>query len=252
MQSYLKSNDPFLRLNALKALANLPAETIVSSADALMDDPVISVRFEAMLRLAPFAQQLSPGRKMVFDKVVSEYINVQQGLTDRPEGFLNQGIVLGLTGRSNDAEAIYLSGIKRFPAFIPYYMNLADVYRLQNEEVKAKEFIDKGLTLQPKNAELHYALGLWYVRQNDHENGTKELKKAFDIDPANATVAYGYAVSLFSAGKVHDAIRILENFLNKNGNNTTILDGLISICQDQKLVGEANKYSALRREVFGY
>jgi tetratricopeptide (TPR) repeat protein len=252
VQTYLQSSDAFLRLNALKAVANFPPETILSSADALMDDPVRSVRFEAMLRLAPFAQQLSPGRKMVFDKVVNEYINVQQGLTDRPEGFLNQGIVLGLTGRPNDAEAIYLSGIKRFPAFVPYYMNLADVYRSQNEEVKAKEFIDKGLTLQPKNAELHYALGLWCVRQNDHVNGTQELKKAFDIDPANATVTYGYAVSLFSAGKVPDAIRILENFLTKNGNNTTILDGLISICQDQKLAGEANKYLSLRREVFGY
>lgn len=252
LQSYLQSSDPFLRLNALKALAAFPVETIVSSSDALMDDPVTSVRFEAMLRLAAYTQQLSPERKMVFDKVMNEYVNVQQGLTDRPEDFLNQGIVFGQTGRWNDAEAIYLSGVKRFPNFIPFYINLADVYRSQNEEAKAKEFIDKGLRLQPQNADLHYALGLWYVRQNDHVKGIEELKKAFDMNPVNATAAYGYAIALFSTGKAPDAIRVLENFLVKNGNSTTILDGLISICQDQKLDDKANKYSLLRKEVFGY
>jgi tetratricopeptide (TPR) repeat protein len=252
IQNYLQSPDAFLRLNALKALTSFPAETVLSSADNLMNDAIASVRFEAILRLAPFSQQLSSERKMVFDKVLNEYLAIQQGLTNRPEGFLNQGIVLGMTGRLNEAEAVYLSGIKRFPKFVLFYMNLADVYRSQNLEAKAKEYIDKGLVLQPKNTDLHYALGLWYVRQNDHAKGIEELGKAFSIDPSNASAAYGYAVAQFSIGKASEAIAILENFLNKNGNNPTILDGLISICQDQKLFDKTNKYASLRKDVFGY
>jgi tetratricopeptide (TPR) repeat protein len=252
IQKFLQDSDPFLRLNALKALTNFPAETILSSADALINDPVTSVRLEAMLRLAPYTQQLLPERKALFNKVITEYINIQQGLTHRPDGFLNQGIVLGLTGRLNEAEAIYLSGIKRFPRFVLFYMNLADVYRSQNQEAKSKEFIDKGLQLQSKNADLHYALGLWYVRNKDHAKGVEELRKAFDIDPSNASAAYGYAVALFSFGKAPAAIAILENFFLENGNNAIILDGLISICQDQKLFDKTNKYASLRKEVFGY
>jgi tetratricopeptide (TPR) repeat protein len=252
VQNNLQSNDPFLRLNALKAITNFPAETIISSADALLNDPVSSVRFEAMLRLSPFLQQLSEERKVVFEKVLNEYIVIQQGLTHRPEGFLNQGIVFGMTGRSNEAEAIYLSGIKRFPKFILFYMNLADLYRSQNREAKAKEFIDNGLLIEPKNADLHYALGLWFIRQGAKERGIDELRQAFIIDPSNPTTTYGYAVALFSTGRQSGAVRILENFIDKYGNNATILDGLISICQEQKLLQKTNRYVTLRKDVFGY
>jgi len=252
IQNYLQSNDPFIRVNALKALANYPTETVLSSADALLNDPVTSVRFEAMLRLAPFTQQLREERKPVFEKVLNEYISIQHALTHRPEGFLNQGIVFGMTGRSNEAESIYLSGIQRFPKFVLFYINLADLYRSQNRESKAKEFIGKGLLFEPKNADLHYALGLWFIRQNDKIQGVDELRQAFTLHPSNPSAAYGYAVALFSTGRQLEAINILETYISKNGNNAVILDGLISICQDQKLHEKANRFSMLRKEVFGY
>jgi tetratricopeptide (TPR) repeat protein/ssDNA-binding Zn-finger/Zn-ribbon topoisomerase 1 len=252
VQAYLQSPDAMLRLSALKALTNFPPETVLSFADRLLDDPVAAVRFEAMLRLAASTQQLSPERKVVFDKVFNEYNGIQQGLTNRPEGYLNQGIVLGMTGKWSEAEAIYLQGLKRFPKFVLLYINLADVYRSQNQEAKAKEYIDKGLVLQPENADLHYALGLWYVRKNDHSSGIKELKRAFTIDPKNTSAVYGYAVALFSTGQPSSSIEILESFLKKNGNNAMILDALISICQDQKLLDKSNKYALLRKNVFGY
>jgi tetratricopeptide (TPR) repeat protein len=252
VQAYLQSPDAMLRLSALKALTNFPPETVLSFADRLLDDPVAAVRFEAMLRLAASTQQLSPERKVVFDKVFNEYNGIQQGLTNRPEGYLNQGIVLGMTGKWSEAEAIYLQGLKRFPKFVLLYINLADVYRSQNQEANAKEYIDKGLVLQPENADLHYALGLWYVRKNDHSSGIKELKRAFTIDPKNTSAVYGYAVALFSTGQPSSSIEILESFLKKNGNNAMILDALISICQDQKLLDKSNKYALLRKNVFGY
>ena len=252
IQNFLHSSDPFLRLNALKALANYPPETILSSADNLMDDPIISVRFEAMQRIAPYVQQLATDRRAVFDKVFAEYLDIQQGMTHRPEGFLNQGIVLAATGKSSEAEAKYLQGIKRFPKFVPLYMNLADYYRSGNNENEARKYIDRALLIQPNNAELHYALGLWYIRHQDHSKGIDEFKKAFLIDPSNVSVVYGYAVAQFSSGKQGEGISVLENFLAKYGNNATILDALISICQDQKLLDKTNKYLQLRKSVFGY
>jgi len=131
-------------------------------------------------------------------------------------------------------------------------MNLADLYRSQNREVKAKEYIDNGLRIQPKNGDLHYALGLWFIRQNDKERGVDELRQAFIIDPSNPSSTYGYSVALFSTGRKSGAINILENYIAKYGNNAIILDGLVSMCQDQKLYDKANKYSMLRKEVFGY
>ncbi|MFL5809949.1 MAG: tetratricopeptide repeat protein, partial [Flavisolibacter sp.] len=119
-------------------------------------------------------------------------------------------------------------------------------------EIKSKQFIEKGLALQPKNADLHYALGLWYVRQKDPAKANTELKKAFTIDPSNASVVYGYALAMFSGGNTKEAVQILENYTSRYGNNATILDGIISICQDINLTEKANRYLSLRKEVFGY
>ncbi|MBI2723268.1 MAG: hypothetical protein HYX39_13925, partial [Bacteroidetes bacterium] len=249
---YLQSQDPNLRLNAVKSLNGFPAEMVIPVASPLLSDLVLSVRMEAMLTLASYYQQLQGNDKTVFEKVLSEYLQVQQGMCHRPEGYLNQGIVLGTTGRTAEAEQAYISGVMHFPRFVPFYMNLADVYRAQNKETKAKEYIDRGLQISQSNADLHYVLGLWYIRQKENEKGLAELKKAAALNPANASVVYGYAIGLFSTGKPNDALRLLENFLQQNGNNITVIDGLISICQDLKMQDKANDYLTVRKNVFGY
>lgn len=252
VRGYLQSTDPNLRLNAEKSINGLPAEIVLPVASPLLADAVLAVRMEAMLTLAAYYQQLQGNDKTVFEKVLTEYLQVQQGMSHRPEGYLNQGIALGLTGRTAEAEQAYLSGVLRFPRFVPFYMNLADAYRVQNQETKAREYIDRGLQISPGNADLHYALGLWYIRQKENVKGLAELKKAAELNPVNASVVYGYAIGLFSTGKPTDALRLLEKFLQQNGNNSTVLDGLVSICQDLKMLDKANGYLALRKNVFGY
>jgi tetratricopeptide (TPR) repeat protein len=112
---------------------------------------------------------------------MNEYLTIQRNLGDRPESYLNQGIVLAATGKTADAEQAYLFGLKRFPAFVAYYGNLADLYRAENNEGRAKEYLDKGLSIQPDNAELHYAAALWYERKKDRVSGLREFKKAVDL-----------------------------------------------------------------------
>lgn len=248
----LKIDDPVLRLNALHAMSSFPPEKILAEAVSLLSDPVQGVRLEAVKTVAPYYARLDAEMKLQFDKMLNEYLVVQESLSSRPEGFLNRGIILSQTGRQMEAEQLYLKGVKIFPKFAPFYLNLADFYRAQNNETMAKEYLDRGLILQPKNADLHYALGLWYIRKQDLAKGMNELKMAAEINPSGSSLVYGYSVGLFSTGKVKEAIAILENYLAKNGNDPLILDGLISICQDSKQLEKANQLIDKRKNVFGY
>ena len=218
----------------------------------LLDDPVLSVRTEAMNTLAPLYTQLDENKRQKFDAVMNEYLAIQKYISDRPEGYLNQGIILASTGRVAKAEQIYLLGLKRFPKFIAYYGNLADLYREQNLETKSKEYLDKALSIQSGNGSLHYAIRLWYIRNHNEAAGINELKKAVQLDPSDASFVYGYAIGLASTHETEKAIQLLEDFVMKQGNDPLILNGLISIFHDQQQNDKAKYYVNLRKNVFGY
>lgn len=251
VMTLLGSSDPLLRLNALRAINNLPPERIIPLASPLLNDPVKAIRNEAVYVLAPFAEQLDADTKTVFEKALKEYIAVQESMSHRPEGFLNRGNILAQTGKQKEAEQVYLQGLKLYPKFIPLYVNAADMYRAQHNETASKAYLDKALGIQPGNADLHYSLGLWYVRKKDILSGMAELKKAAALNPSGASVIYGYAVSLYSAGSANEAVAVLENYLKVNGNNPLILGGLISICNDSQQPVKAAHYTQLRRSLFG-
>ena len=143
-------------------------------------------------------------------------------------------------------------GLKRFPEFIAFYGNLADLYRSQNLDTKAKEYLDKGLTITPANGTLHYALGLWYIRNHNESEGLNELKKAASLEPSNPSYLYGYAIGLVSIHETQKAIQLLDGYITKHGNDPLILNGLISIYQDIKQDDKVGYYANIRKNIFGY
>ena len=252
IKKYLQQKDPMLRLAALRSLSYYPPETVMPLAAPLLSDEVATVRLEAVNVLLPFYNQLDVGLRNNFSSAMNEYLAIQRNMGHRPEGFLNQASVMMATGQTNEALQLYLKGIERFPKFIPMYVNLADYYRDQQQEAQSKLIIDNALAVAPKNPQLHYVLGLWHVRQKNQSAGMAELKKSVMLDSKNPTFNYAYSIGLFSEGRKDAAIKLLENFLQKNGNNNQVITGLISICQDMGDTAKAAKYLHLRKEVYGY
>lgn len=248
----LKNENPFMRLSAVKAMRNYPPETIMMNVPHLLNDKVAAVRMEAMNVLAPDNSKLSETDTKRFKEVMIEYMNVQEQMSHRPEGFFNRAILLNFTGDITGAEQLYLQSIKRFPDFIPSYSNLIDLYRQQNREAEAKQIADKGLMRQPNNSFLHYALGLWYIRNRDNAKGVEHLKLSAEASPADPQMVYGYSIALFSTANATKAVQLLEQFIKKYGNQPLILDGLISICGDMKNEKKAAEYATIRKEVFGH
>ncbi len=248
----LKSSDPNIRLNTLKALRNYPSDNLAGHIEPLLYDKVASVRMEAMNMLAPQSGKLGEKDLGQFRKVISEYMIVQEQMSHRPEGYFNRAILFSTTGGHEVAENLYKDCIRLFPDFVPAYSNLTDLYRQQGREDEVKKVTDLGLRRQPQSAYLHYSMGLWYIRQKENARGLTELKLAAQYAPADAQLQYGYAIGLFSGGEQEKALQLLESFAAKYGNQPLILDGLISISQDMQQTEKAAKYTAIRKEVFGY
>jgi predicted CXXCH cytochrome family protein len=252
VRRFLQSADPLLRFNALRATAGLPPEVQLPLVVPLLNDPVLSVRTEAMNTLSPLYGQLDLNAKQRFDEVLAEYLEIQRNMCDRPEGYLNQGIILTAVGRLPEAEQVYLLGLRRFPKFVALYANTADLYRAKGEDLQGKEYIEKGLLLQPNNPTLHYSLALWWVRNGNKPNGILELRKAIALDPKDPTFTYAYASFLQSTGHPGQAIETLETFVAKNGNDPLVINELVSMEQDSHRQDQANFYLALRKNIYGY
>lgn len=246
----LKNENPFLRLNALRALRNYPPENYSGHVEALLYDKVAAVRYEAMSLLAPQQARLSEKDAAQFSLLVKEYIQQQEQLSHRPDGYFNRAILKNFTGQQQEAEQLYKTCIGRFPDFIPAYTNLIDLYREQGREEDAKKTADKGLLRNPGSAWLHYAMGFWYIRRKEYTSGIRELEAAAKMEPANADMTYGYAIALFSTGRGTEAVQLLEKFLRGYGNQRLILDGLISIYQDMGNAGKAAAFASIRKEVY--
>ncbi len=248
----LGSVSPLLRLNAVKAMNNYSEEIILGALPVLLFDEVRAVRLEAMTVLAPYFSKLGEKDNEQFRKVMDEYMKVQEQMSHRPEGFYNRAIILKSTGNAAGAEQLYVTCMQRFPDFAQSYSNLVDLYREQNRDEEAKKIADKGLRRMPANPFLHYALGLWYIRQKQNEKGLAELKTAADLGPSNAQMLYGYAIGLFSTGNQAKAVQLMEQFIAQYGNQLLILDGLIAVCHDTQQNEKAAKYAAIRQAVYGY
>lgn len=248
----LRSTDPNLRLNALRAASPLPANITQAAVLSLLNDPVLTVRREALNVLNTYYADLPAADKQRFDAVMNEAIGMERNLSDRPEGYLNQGILFAGTGKVDDAEQVYLLGIKRFPKYVSLYMNLADVYRMKQNEAKVKETLDKALQISPHSGSIHYSLALWFVRSGNRKEGVAELQKAIQLEPSNASFVYAYAVAMHDVEGAGKAADLLEKFTKAHGNDPSVINGLISFYSEMKEQGKVEYYSKLRKDVFGY
>ena len=131
------------------------------------------------------------------------------------------------------------------PAFIPAYINLADLYRTRSVDQKAKAIIDKAIEIQPDSGLAHHSLGLWLVRQQNLAGAMRSLKNAVELEPNNSRFQYIYAVALDSNGQTKDAIKLLTAAHHQRPVSRDILYALISYNQKAGRLKDAKQYAKI-------
>ena len=242
IQQGLRDEDAMVRMASVSVLEGLQPSTLVQLIFPLLDDPVRSVRIEAARVLAPIpVGQLQGNQLSIYNKAAGEYVESQTVNAERPEAQLNLGNYYAAKGEVDKAVAAYKKAAKLEDVFVPAYINLADLYRMQEKDADAYNVLLKAKQVAEDNADLHHALGLLLVRQKKTDAAVIELGAAARLAPENYHYIYVYAVALNSTGKTDEAIELLKIAHDRFPDNVDILQALISFNRDA-----GNEFAAKR------
>lgn len=246
----LADDDPGIRAAAVTVLDPVPLELRVRLAFPMLEDPVRAVRIETARVLAPIPTgELSKDQRALLDNALQEYIASQQAMAERPEAQTNLGGLYAGLGETEKATAAYTTAIELNPAYVPGYVNLADLYRAQGREAEAEKVLRQAAKVSPGNADVHHALGLSLVRQKRVKEGVEELRLASTLNTSNPRYVYVYAVALNSTGEPEQAILVLQSAHKRYPNNRDILSALVAFHRDRGDQEAARSYAEKLRTV---
>ena len=245
LRKMLQDDNPLIRSEAVTALDFLPPNDRVPFLLPVLQDPVRLVRTLAARSLAPIPSGiLSKEAGQQRDAAIREYEESQLLNADYPASHINLGNLYLERGEYDRAAASYKKAIEIEPAFIPGYINLADVYRAQNQDEKGKSILLHTLDIAPESASAHHALGLLMIRTGGQKEALHHLRKASIREPENARYSYVYGVALNSLEMSGQAISVLRKALIHNPYDRDLLVSLATIHRDRGEFEKALKYAA--------
>jgi predicted CXXCH cytochrome family protein len=209
----LADPDPLVRLGAVEAVEPVPPGLRLALAERMLRDPVRGVRIEAGRILADVPPDLwGAGSRTALADALAEHDAAQEIHLDRPESWLNLGLVHLRLGEVDRAREAYEAALALDPTFHPAAVNLADLHRSAGRDDIGEQVLRDALEITPGNAELHHALGLLLIRTDRPEAALEELAIASRLASEHARYAYVYAIALQSRGQTDAARAAVQPF----------------------------------------
>ncbi|UTV29652.1 tetratricopeptide repeat protein [Photobacterium atrarenae] len=223
----VKKDEPLQRMGAIQAAGNFPLEQRWRLLNPLLHDPRLSIRTEAARALAPMllqpASQLTPGEYKQLNAGLREYQTVQRYQADRGYAHTALGNLALSLQQIEDAIGHFNQAIDVEPIFIPAYVNLADTYRLKQDEAQSRHVLTQGLALAPEAAALNYAMAMSLVRSQNKPKAATYLQKAAEAEPESLRYHYTYSLLLKDIGQPMQAIQALKRAYHLSPNNPDLV-----------------------------
>ena len=228
LQKGLRDADALVRRGAAEAAGGVGSSDRIALLAPLLHDPVRTLRIVALGTLLGLPRsELASVDQQALDAAIRETRQINLANADRPESQVNLGSLEARLGNMRAAETAYQTAIGLEPSFVPAYINLADLYRMQGLEDKAEASLRRGIQLQPQVAGLHYALGLTLVRQKRLPDAVRELTRAAQLEPDEARYTYVHAIALNELGDTKGAVSLLADFEQRHPANREVLTALV-------------------------
>jgi tetratricopeptide (TPR) repeat protein len=139
---------------------------------------------------------------------------------------INISLAYNALGRNREAEASLRRALAADPRNVPAHLNLgmllSELNRLPEAEAAFRAALAAALPAAPRNADAHgaavaaYNLGVLVSRDRPDE-GLAFCRKAAELEPGDAKYAYTLAYHLARAGRVPEAVPVLERLLDGPG-----------------------------------
>jgi Flp pilus assembly protein TadD len=88
------------------------------------------------------------------------------------------------------------------------------------------------MAIEPDNADIQYALGLYLGRKRDHSAALDLLRRAHERMPDSVRYPYVHAVALNSIGAAGEAMALLEQTHQQHPADREVLMTLVSFARD--------------------
>ncbi|MBN4053691.1 ammonia-forming cytochrome c nitrite reductase subunit c552 [Haliea sp. AH-315-K21] len=223
----LGSADALLRTNAISALSFQDINSRFQYLQALLEDPLKSVRMAVARQLASLPLSQVPLRfQTTFNNLLSEYEESLLFNADMPEFMSDLGAFYAARGDLDSAQAALLHARELSPAYLPASINLSDVYRAQGRDDLGEVVLNEALAIYPDSGDLNYALGILYVRTGRIQQSLGLFDSARTLAAENSQYVYIYAVALAEVDRVEEAISVLETAQQDFPNNAQIREAL--------------------------
>jgi len=234
----LGKSDDTIRRAALQSLEAFPTKMRMKKTFEMLNDSAKIVRMEAARQLSAFSLgEVDEKIKALLNKAFNEYEEILLFTAERPESQVLLGRFYSNHKMSLKAKKAYKEAIRLQSKFAPAYINYSNFLLGEGKHKEALAILQKGLIAVPQVAMLHHALGLWYIRNKEHELGILELKNALDLESENARFSYVYAVAIGEKNP-KEAIDILEKVYLIQTGNLQVVSGLVYY---YKQIGEIQK-----------
>jgi len=235
VKPWVTSEHDLIRLAVAKIGQLLPINHRLKSYQSLLGDRYKAIRIAAANNLLDVGlQNTSLFRTALEELMTSNQVNQWRG-----EGNLNQSMVhMQLNDIAKAIEALS-HGIASDPYFAENYINLADIYRAEQNNEKERETLVKGLNSNPKSALLHYSHGMYLIRQQEKTQAVSAFKQAIKYEPNNLQYAYVYLLALDNSGQTKRAINDLKLVIKQFSYPPQLLDLGLSFSQK---IGDNESY----------
>lgn len=243
-QTQLANSDAMVRAAAVRLLEALPPRQRWQLLTPLLADTSKQVRIEIVRQLQGAASaNLTAAQKSRWQQLQQEYQGVLAMHADTPNGQMNIGLSLLALGDEAGAEQAYKAALQFNSSHLGAYLNLADLYRISQQDKKALAILQQGLGKLPEVAALHHSLGLLLVRQRLHAKAVAVLAKAASLEPDNQRYGYTYGLLLQQQGQLLAAQNEWLRMLKRYPQDRELLVALLSLARQQQQWPKAVDYT---------
>jgi predicted CXXCH cytochrome family protein len=239
----LQSENSRVRAAAVQSLDWVPPDRRHSLLRGLVKDRSKAVRHEVARQLAGVPLEvLPPEDSAALASLRREYLQTLRVNADLPEEQMNLALFHASAGDAAAAERAYRKALELAPAFTPALLNLADLYRSNGLDAKARPLLLQAIGQAPGDPAPQHAMGLLLVREKELGAAVGYLRQAAELAPANIRYGYVYAVALWESGERGQAVARLELLLEEHPGNRDLTAALASYYRE---LGEEEKLQRL-------
>jgi predicted CXXCH cytochrome family protein len=240
VRARLREGTELERLALVDVARRYPPEMCIGLLRPLLDDDSKAVRVAAtgaLMQMPP--ESFRPADRSAFARGLREYRTVQDTNAERPEAQVNLGLLALVSGDLAGARVAYQRAIEEAPYFVPAYVNLADLDRMEGRDDDAVARLREALALAPETATVRYALGLALHRTGHAQEALAEFARAAQSAPDQPQLTLAWALSLDAAGRRGEAIDALAAAIDEERGSGDLRHALVSLLRDDGQLEQA-------------